>query len=186
MFYAKTTSGRERKHPLPPCSDRRTKYVTRPTSWGFIRTRLLPRWWITGDFLPPLLPPPNCLHSLVFTRTDNCTSVFFTDPVDPGQRSRYSDWLRAGRPRGQSSSPGRVKNFLFSTSSRQLLGPNQLPIQWVPGALSSNETWIWVICIGTHMNLGNASEPQLTLDKDENGDIHPGAQKLDLLDSNGT
>jgi hypothetical protein len=29
--------------------------------------------------------------------------------------SRYSDWLRAGRPRGWSSSPGRVKNFLFST-----------------------------------------------------------------------
>jgi hypothetical protein len=28
------------------------------------------------------------------------------------KRNRYSDWLRAGRPRGQSSSPGRVKNFL--------------------------------------------------------------------------
>jgi hypothetical protein len=32
--------------------------------------------------------------------------------------------------------PGRVKNFLFSTSSRQVLGPTQSPIQWVPGALS--------------------------------------------------
>jgi hypothetical protein len=49
------------------------------------------------------------------------------------KRSRYSDWLRAGRPRSRSSSPYRVKNFLFSTSSRQALGPAQPPIQWVPG-----------------------------------------------------
>jgi hypothetical protein len=37
---------------------------------------------------------------------------------------------------GRSSSPGRVKNFLFSTSSRPTLGSTQPPIQWVPGALS--------------------------------------------------
>jgi hypothetical protein len=49
------------------------------------------------------------------------------------QRSRYSYWLRAGGPRGQSSSFGRVKNFLFSTSSRSALGPTQPPIQWLPG-----------------------------------------------------
>jgi hypothetical protein len=35
-----------------------------------------------------------------------------------------------------SSSPGRAKNFLFSMSSRQTLGPTQPPIQKVPGALS--------------------------------------------------
>jgi hypothetical protein len=33
---------------------------------------------------------------------------------EPGQRSRYSD-CATGRLRGRSSSPGRVKNFLFST-----------------------------------------------------------------------
>jgi hypothetical protein len=37
--------------------------------------------------------------------------------------------------RGQSSSPGRIKNFLFSTSSRPALGSTQPPIQWVPGFL---------------------------------------------------
>jgi hypothetical protein len=36
----------------------------------------------------------------------------------------------------RSSSPGREKNFLFSTSSRPALGSTQPPVQWVPGALS--------------------------------------------------
>jgi hypothetical protein len=49
--------------------------------------------------------------------------------VEPEWRSRYSDWLRAGRPRGRSSSPGRTKNFLFSKSSRPALGSTQPPIQ---------------------------------------------------------
>jgi hypothetical protein len=48
----------------------------------------------------------------------------------------YSDWLRAGRMRSRSSSPGRTKNFLFSKSSRPALGSTQPPIQWVPRALS--------------------------------------------------
>jgi hypothetical protein len=56
--------------------------------------------------------------------------------VEPGWSSRYSDWLRAGRPRGLSSSPNKIKNFLFSMSSRLVLGPSQPPIQWVSGALS--------------------------------------------------
>jgi hypothetical protein len=29
-----------------------------------------------------------------------------------GWNSGYSDWVRAGRPRGRSSRPGRVKDFL--------------------------------------------------------------------------
>jgi hypothetical protein len=33
-------------------------------------------------------------------------------------------------------SPGRVKNFLFSTSSTPAPGSTQPPIQWVPGDLS--------------------------------------------------
>jgi hypothetical protein len=42
---------------------------------------------------------------------------------NPGYRSRYTEWLRAGRPRGRSSNPGRGKNFLFSMSYRPVLGP---------------------------------------------------------------
>jgi hypothetical protein len=51
-------------------------------------------------------------------------------------RASGLNWLRAGRLRGQSSSPSRVKNFFVSTSSRPALGSTQLPIQWVLGALS--------------------------------------------------
>jgi hypothetical protein len=50
--------------------------------------------------------------------------------IEPGQLSRYSDWLRAGWPRCRSSSPGRDKIF-SSTSCRPALGPTQPPIQWV-------------------------------------------------------
>jgi hypothetical protein len=44
---------------------------------------------------------------------------------------RYSDWLRAGRPRFRSSSPGRIKKFLFSKLSRPALGSTQPPIPGV-------------------------------------------------------
>jgi hypothetical protein len=44
---------------------------------------------------------------------------------------KYCVRLRAGGPRGWSSSAGWVKNFLFSRSFRQALGLTQLPIQWV-------------------------------------------------------
>jgi hypothetical protein len=50
-----------------------------------------------------------------------------------GYCSRYSNWLHARRPRGRSSSPGRVKNFYFSISSRPALESTQPPVQWVLG-----------------------------------------------------
>jgi hypothetical protein len=61
--------------------------------------------------------------------------------LGPGERSRYNDWLRAGQPKGRSSSPGKIKNFLFSTLSRPALRPTQPPIQWVLGALSPGVKW---------------------------------------------
>jgi hypothetical protein len=54
---------------------------------------------------------------------------------EPGKRSQYSKWLRAVRPRGQSSSPERGEIFLLSMSSGPVLGPTHFPIQCVPGTL---------------------------------------------------
>jgi hypothetical protein len=63
--------------------------------------------------------------------------------VTQGLGSRNSDWLRAGRPRGRSLSPGRVKNFLFSTSSRPAVGSTQPPIKWIQEALSPGVKRLW-------------------------------------------
>lgn len=49
--------------------------------------------------------------------------------------SRDSDWLRARRPKGRSSSPGKIKNVPFSKQSRPVLAPTQPTIQCVPWAL---------------------------------------------------
>jgi hypothetical protein len=53
----------------------------------------------------------------------------------------------AGWPRSRSSIPGRIKNFLFSTTSTPALGPTQLPIQWVPGVFfpggKAAVAWSW-------------------------------------------
>jgi hypothetical protein len=51
-----------------------------------------------------------------------------------GKRSRYRDWLRAGRPRGRSSGGG--KNFYFSMSSRPALGVQPTSYPMGTGALS--------------------------------------------------
>jgi hypothetical protein len=64
-----------------------------------------------------------------------------------GQCSQYSDWLLSGWLRRQISSPSRVKNLLFSTSSRPALGSTQPPIHWLPAALSPGGkaagAWSW-------------------------------------------
>jgi hypothetical protein len=68
---------------------------------------------------------------------------------EPGWRSRYSDWLRAGRPRGRSSSPGSGKNFHFSTFSKPALGSTQHPIQSERGAFfpegKAAGAWSWPV-----------------------------------------
>jgi hypothetical protein len=62
--------------------------------------------------------------------------LYLYQPYEPGYPSRYSDRLWTGLLKGCSWSPGRVQNFLFSSSSKLALGPTQPLIQWVPGASS--------------------------------------------------
>jgi hypothetical protein len=72
--------------------------------------------------------------------------------------SQYNNWLQAGWPRGRSSSPSRVKNFLFSTLSRLALGLTQPDIQWVPGVKRPEQ---------------EADHSQLVLRSRKRGSIHP-------------
>jgi hypothetical protein len=81
-------------------------------------------------------------HSLYLLRTNImlldiiCRPVYVSKHNISKTRSRYSVGLRAGRPRGHISSPGSVKNFLFSISPRPGLGSTQPSTQWVLGTLS--------------------------------------------------
>jgi hypothetical protein len=91
--------------------------------------------------IKPLLPLC-CIHPGSNFWTIKYGTIFLTSVHF--KRSRYSDWLRAGRLRDQGSSTGRVKNFHFSMLSRPALGSTQPPIQWVPGALSRGKAaWAW-------------------------------------------
>jgi hypothetical protein len=65
-----------------------------------------------------------------------CPHLLVTPSITLTGILSYYDLLGAGRPSGRSSSPGTVKNFLFTTSCRLALWPNYYPIQWEPGPLS--------------------------------------------------
>jgi hypothetical protein len=53
-----------------------------------------------------------------------------TMTLEPGYRSRYSNWLRAGRPRGQVRVPVRERFFTFSRRPDRLWGPPKLLSNW--------------------------------------------------------
>jgi hypothetical protein len=86
-------------------------------------------------------PSSVCYCSWIFK-----IKIFFKSPITYNYYTcRYSDGLPAERPRGRSLSPGKGKDFLFSTSSRPVLGPTQPPIQWVTGGsfLGSKAAGAW-------------------------------------------
>jgi hypothetical protein len=72
------------------------------------------------------------------------------------QRSRDSDWLRAGRLMHLNSSNSTVKNFLFSTSSRPVLGPTHPPTHWISVGLSPRKNGVR-IKLTTHLQLVSRS-----------------------------
>jgi hypothetical protein len=94
-----------------------------------------PSWICRVQLLSDIFP-----HSALGLRpAETWTSVSQLEDsmmISLAQSSRYSDWLRAGRPRGLSSRASRGKAFILSTSSRPALGITQLPIQWAAEALS--------------------------------------------------
>jgi hypothetical protein len=81
-------------------------------------------FWKMSDFmfLPAILGTSHCLV---------CVPLINTVLSKVGIATDYG--LKVW---GRSSNPGRVKNFLLSTSSIPALGPTQPSIQWEPGALS--------------------------------------------------
>jgi hypothetical protein len=129
------------------------------TNCGSYVARVLPAWQIWPAALPPCF-----LHafmswcyrdimmnhtSVLFHKIEFLYYCFTNGYIKSSQiflGSRCSDWLRAGRPRGRNSSPRRVKSFLFFTSSRPVLGPNQPPMQCLPWAFLGGEAagaWSW-------------------------------------------
>jgi hypothetical protein len=84
--------------------------------------------WLYG-YAPQLL---NCCTNMDPISKYNNVNIFADFRVCI-RSSQYGNWLWAGWQRGQSSSPGWVRNSFFSMSSRLVLWPNQPPNQWVPG-----------------------------------------------------
>jgi hypothetical protein len=69
-----------------------------------------------------------------------CTKFYHHSVISmQGYRIRFSDWLRAERPRGRSSSPSRLENFLFLMLTRPGSEPIQPHIQCVSRSLHGSE-----------------------------------------------
>jgi hypothetical protein len=66
-------------------------------------------------------------------------SVLFCDPYFGYNIGEF--WLRAGRPRGRSSSPGEVKNFFFCALCRPALGPTGTGGSFREGKAAGEWSW---------------------------------------------
>jgi hypothetical protein len=63
-------------------------------------------------------------------RPDHPSLVVFSFVLVRTCRSRYRDWLRAGRPRFRSSRLGRVKNFLHVVQTGFVVHPTSYVMGW--------------------------------------------------------
>jgi hypothetical protein len=74
---------------------------------------------------------------------NNITRSYSCNSKEPGYLSRYSDWLRVGRPTDRSSSRSRVKNFLWGSG----VHPTSYPMD-TGGSFSGGKVtgaWSWPI-----------------------------------------
>jgi hypothetical protein len=78
----------------------------------------------------PALPRSRTVGSHI---TRQCSVSSLELEAEPRHLSRYSDWLRAGRPRARSLIPGGVRNFYSCLSFGPALRPTQAPVEWIPG-----------------------------------------------------
>jgi hypothetical protein len=78
-------------------------------------------------FIHCFVSPSSCPRSRMLRCRSHVTYRYVT-ALTSKFKSQYSDW-----PRDLSSSPGRSKIFLLSTSSSPVLGPTQPPLHRLPG-----------------------------------------------------
>jgi hypothetical protein len=103
--------------------------------------RMLPHLMVTCIYKTKRLNDMFFLHLQSFLTKRHCRELVreFHFASYRNLRSRYSDWLRAGRPSDRSSSPARGNIFLLS---RSVLGPTQPPVSiggYFPGM------WSWLL-----------------------------------------
>jgi hypothetical protein len=121
---------------------RKFRYCSVLNDFDITKTNIWAYSWIA--YFPSTWGMCHEVHDLIFCfrskRWDSAKLLF--DIYITDRRSLYSAvGIATGygidNQRSQSSSPGRGKNFLFSTTSKLVLESTQPPIQCVPGALST-------------------------------------------------
>jgi hypothetical protein len=91
------------------------------------------------------VPLPWSLFVITKYRINMSSDTYFTVPTYSSKSRDSSVSIALGHGLDDRGSrvrfPAGAGNFLFTTAFRTALGPNQPPIQWVPGALSLGIKW---------------------------------------------
>jgi molybdopterin biosynthesis enzyme len=136
-----------------------SSFINHPTIWCYIVwaadnmfglaslirsvPTVLSMWCGATSAPPPYILPGICLACFL---SPNLILLPITVIIMGARlRSQYSDWLQAGRLRGRSSSPSRVKNFLHVAQTRSGAHPTSYPMD-TGGSFSGGKAagaWSW-------------------------------------------